>query len=413
MSSNHRFRGSLRSFIALPLNFAVTAYVIALSFSLGGMEVAGWASCILLILFYFADRMNSTGDLEFHTLGAEIPIVGFFIVVIVGFNVKAPAADFFATLDSLRNFILLFVFTYALQIIKNLNRLILTLIIFMTLVAGYSVATHLFGGGLSLPFSLGDYPLINHSFLMALCFPWSAILLSRRTSWWLILLYIFSLGILLTGLLLSNGRGAWIACLVTLPVMAVYASRKFFVGSVITLFICAGLLYNFNASFREQVQSVFTENYSNEDRKNIWHINMEMFRDHPWIGVGYKQNQVLCQGYYDKESIKNSPCTDAHSNYVEILATTGLFGFVTYMAFVLAYLLMTVRLFTMIPGTHYWHKVFALGALGAQVAFQVGGLTQWNFGNPETQHLYFFILAIVGYMGQRYFLHIVSDDRSI
>jgi O-antigen ligase len=140
---------------------------------------------------------------------------------------------------------------------------------------------------------------------------------------------------------------------------------------------------------------------------------MEMFREHPWIGVGYKQNEVLCPTYFDKEAVKGTACSDAHSNYVEILSTMGLLGFIAYMSIVLAYLLMTVRLFTIIPRTHYWHKVLALGALGAQVSFQVAGLTQWNFGNLETQHFYFFLLAVVGYMGQRYFLHIVSDDRSI
>ena len=74
---------------------------------------------------------------------------------------------------------------------------------------------------------------------------------------------------------------------------------------------------------------------------------------------------------------------------------------------------MTARLYSTIPSTHYWHRVFALSALGAQLAFHIGGLTQWNFGDAEVQHQFIFWLAIVAYMTQQYYVHIVPDDHSL
>lgn len=196
--------------------------------------------------------------------------------------------------------------------------------------------------------------------------------------------------------------------------MAFFASRKFFLTAAFFITLSAGLLYNLNSSVRESTQAAFSENSNkNEDRKNLWHINLEMFRDHPWVGVGYNQNEPLAQSYYDKLEIKNAPVSNAHSNYVQLLATTGFLGFTFYTLIIIVFLLMTARLFSIIPTTHYWHRVFALGALGAQVAFHVGGLTHWNFGETEVQLQLIFWLSVVGYMSQRYFLHIVSDDRSL
>ena len=96
-----------------------------------------------------------------------------------------------------------------------------------------------------------------------------------------------------------------------------------------------------------------------------------------------------------------------------MLSTTGIIGFSCYMFFILAFLLMTHRLWTEVPRSHYWHRVFVLGALGAQVAVHAGGLTQWNFGDPEVNHLFVFILAVVAYMNERYLRGIVPDDYAL
>ena len=254
----------------------------------------------------------------------------------------------------------------------------------------------------------------GHCFMMILCIPWAALLLAKRPRWWHTLLLLISFSAILTSLVFTYGRGVWIAVLVALPFMAFYASRKLFLLTLGILVVVGGIVLKRDPLIRERAQSIIAENNgSNEERRKLWEANVEMFHDHPWIGVGYKQNEAVTDTYFKKLAIQDGVVGNAHSNYIELLATTGMLGFVSYMLFILAFILMTARLYATIPSTHYWHKVFVLSALGAQISFHVGGLTQWNFGDPVVQHLFLFWLAVIAYMSQRYYAHIVPDDHSL
>jgi len=426
-----RFKGNLRSVLKVPLKMAMTFLVFFLTCSVTGMIWASWASCTFLVLFIMADRVNLKKDLELHTIGIEIPLAAFLIVVLFGLR-SSPEGSLYSIAQGVGSVGLLFVFTYSLQVLRNLNNLLGGLVVFGFFVAGYAISQHILGMDFIHPdLSLEEIPwgqnlikpsqgfFSNHivfgqSFMMITCIPWAAILLSRRSPWWQNLLYVVSFLVILLSVVFSFGRGAWLALLVALPLMAFFANRKFFLTLLAVIFVCGGIFFNLSSSFRQTSQGIFSESPSvNEDRKKLWHINLEMFRDHPWVGVGYEQNERLSQSYYDKLEIKNGPIGNARSNYIQLLATTGLLGFAGYVLIIIIFLLMTARLFSIIPETHFWHRVFALGALGAQITFHVGGLTHWSFGEREVQLQFIFWLSLVGYMSQRYFLHIVSDDRSL
>lgn len=424
---------TLRSGLAKLTVVFLYLYVVALTCSMAAMEITSWTVVLLLILYVVAGRLGHKPGIEFHTIGAEFPLLIFIFVVILGLRLNAPESDFVFALGSLRNLVLLFTFTYALQLNKNLNRLFMIMIVCATIVSAYAIWQHFTGIDLwrqthraLVPVPWGDqssfqsvgffshHLTYGHSYMMILCLPTAALLLGRRMKWWQTLLCLISFSLLLTSLIFTYGRGVWIAIGVALPIMAFFASRKLFVAAVLLLAVAGGVLYKINPTIRERAASVFAENYtSNEERKKLWQANMEMFHDHPWIGVGYRQNEPLSEIYFKKLEIQDGMSGHAHSNYVELLATTGFIGFSCYMIFILAFVLITARLFASIPTTHFWHRVFALAALGAQIAFHVGGLTQWNFGDAEVQHQFLFWLAIVAYMSQRYYAHIVPDDHSI
>ncbi len=437
--NNNRFKTALRSFFTPPVVILCYLYVMALTCSMSGMEITSWGLFLFLTIFVVIDRFNEKPVLEFHTLGIEIPLVLFIIIVIAGLKINAPDGDFWFALGSLRNFILLFAFTYALQIVRNLNRLFGLLLVCATIVAIYGLWQHYSGIDIlnvlnirkdqsalvKVPWSTESvYSVIGlfshhltfgHSFAMILCFPWAALLLmNRRVSWFQALFFLVSFCVILTAVIFTYGRGVWIALIVSLPLMAFFTNKKLFLSTVAILAVATGILYRTDSVIRERILTVFADSYvSNEDRRKLWQINMEMFHEHPWIGVGYKQNEPLSQPYYEKMKIENGMSGHAHSNYVELLATTGILGFACYMLIIMSFVLTTFRLYTMVPNTHYWHKVFVLAALGAQITFHVGGLTQWNFGDAEVQHQFLFWLAVISYMTHKYYSSIVSDDYNL
>jgi O-antigen ligase len=433
MTLKSKYKSKLRIWLTVPFVFALTAYSLCLPTYLVGMEIAAWSAFVLFLIYVLIDRLTENRQVEFYALGIEFPLAVFIITVICGLKMNSATPDFFTSLGNIRNFILIFIFCYGLQIYKNLNRLFTLMIFTATVVSGYAIWQHFTGldpihpnhlpieqltwGSSSVFAARGlfrDRFSFGYTFLMLICLPWAALLFTKKIPWWQTTAMLISFLTILVSLIFTYTQGVWIALLITLPIMAFFASRKFFTLSLLIVAIACAAWMKKDPSFKEKAFAIFADTDSNvENRKKLWDANMAMFHDHPWIGVGYQQNESLSPTYFEKLNIKDGVAGHAHSNYIELMSTTGILGFASFMIFIMGFLLMTSRLLTTIPSTHYWHKVFALTALGAQIASHVGGLTQWNFGIPEVQHLFFFFLAVVGYMSQRYYAHIVPDDQSL
>lgn len=432
MSANLSLAAKLRKLLTYPVFFCTFGYFACVTATMAGMEIGSWTIVMFFMLYCIFDSRCSKRVVEFHLTGLEFPVLGFVVIAAIGAFVNDTPTPLPEILGRLRNFVPLLVLIFALQVIRNLNGLIVTMWTVGTLIGAYAVWQHFSGvemyRGLTLdlitqesetpryaPVGLFGLSItFAHSFCMLVVLPWAALLLGGRNSWPQRIISFVSLVILVAAVVLTFKRGAWMALAVSLPIMAFFASRKLFFMASAALVVLSAIGYQTSPLFRDRALSVFkSDMYSNEQRRHIWEANIEMFKDHPWVGVGYEQNEPLIDQYFVKLGTENSLQGHAHSNYLGILASTGALGLIFYMLFILAALLMTERLYSTIPKSHYWHRVFALSSLGAQVAFHVGGVTQWTFGDLEVQHLFFVWIAVSAYMAHRYYCHIVSDDYNI
>jgi O-antigen ligase len=433
MSTKNKFMFNTRTILASCISALILVYALALTCSMAAMEITAWTITFFVILYVLFDRMSGKPEFKLHTLGVEIPVLGLIIVAYFGLRLNAPDADHVFAIGRLRNLVLLFSMAYALQISKNLNRIMGVIWVAASVIAIYGIWQHFTGidlwrhdhralvqvpwGDQSAYSTVGFFShhlTYGHSFMMILCLPWAVICVDGRLRPWQKAVALLSFALILLSLVFTYGRGVWLAILIALPLMTLFINRKIFLSTIALLLVGGFVLMKSNPLFAERAVSVFAENYnSNDDRRHLWQANLEMFKDHPWIGVGYQQNEALAQTYFKKLNIENGFGGHAHSNYIEILSTTGILGTTAYMLLILSFILMTLRVQTTVPRTHYWHRVFILAALGAQVAFHIGGLTQWNFGDSEVQHQFIFWLAVVSYMSFSYYSRIVPDDHSL
>jgi O-antigen ligase len=215
------------------------------------------------------------------------------------------------------------------------------------------------------------------------------------------------------------GHSAWIATLAGLITVAAFVGRRYVVILSILAAIFTFSAFKISPEFHEHVVNIFSDPDMNaNDRRDLWHANLKMFEDNPWIGVGLGRNEFRLPEFYEKIKISKSTVgqpiiAQSHNTYFQLLATSGFLGFACYMIFILLSLLMTLRLWNEVPQTHFWHRVFVLGSLATQVAACSGGLTQWNLGIPEVNHVFIFVLAWTLYIGHRYGKDIIPDDFAL
>jgi len=424
---------TIHTLVSWPIPHLVLLYALALMTSMSGMEIFGWSIVAAVLIFGFFNQILHFHPFKPFTLGVEIPLLGLIFITWLGLYLNAPQADMLFEMGRLRWIVLLYFLTYGISLFPVLNRVMTVLIWGSTIVAIYAIYQHFTGIDIirwnhravtPAPFTgatvfqntgfLSHHLTYGYSFSMLICFPFAALLLSQKRSTRARLFYLLAITLIGLSLVWTYGRGVWIATAAAFLIMTAYVSKKHLFSLLLIGSILFGILYTANPGIRERLNSIWSENnFSNNDRRAVWKANYEMFKDYPWLGVGYGQNEPRLREYYNKLEMNEDFGGHAHNNYLQMLSTTGLLGFVFYMLFILSFLMATSRLWSEIPSTHYWHRVIVLGALGAQISLHTGGMTQWNFGDAENTHVFIFILAMVAYLSDRYARGIVPDDYAL
>lgn len=430
MTTNNRPR--LQAILDTPIPLLISLYALSLMSSMSGMEIFGWSACAFTLLYIFSNHFLHMREFYFFRLGVELPLIGLIFIVWLGLAVNAPGVEKLEHVGSLRWIIMLYLFTYAFELFPSLNRILNIFLVGSTIVGIYAIFQHFTCIDLVRP----DRPLspapvdgattcqsigflshhltYGYSAGLLICFAFAGLLLGKRKSVLHRMGFFISTVIIGASLVWTYGRGVWIAVGLSFFVMAAYVSKKHFFSFVLIAGLIFGVAYTSNPELKERFNSIWSDqHFSNVERQGLWKANFEMFKDHPWLGVGYGQNLPRLQEYYQKVNVQREWGGHAHNNYLQMLSTTGILGFFCYMLFVLTFLLMTHRLWLDIPETHFWHRVIVLGALGAQICLHTGGVTQWNFGDAEVNHLFIFILAMVAFLAEKYARGIVPDDYAL
>jgi hypothetical protein len=185
--------------------------------------------------------------------------------------------------------------------------------------------------------------------------------------------------LLVTAIVLSTARGAWLATLAMGGILALLAGRRRAFGLGVLVAVAAtGFLLR--SDLRNQAASMFAMGGENTGRVAIYRTNLDIIHARPVLGLGFGRYRQAADAYYDAHPDADRR-SHAHSNYLQIAAEAGLaglaaFGFVLARVFVLG--LEAVR---RADRPALWAT--AAGALAGLAGLAVGGLTQYNFGDAE------------------------------
>lgn len=130
---------------------------------------------------------------------------------------------------------------------------------------------------------------------------------------------------------------------------------------------------------------------SNFARLALWRTGWLIFKDYPLFGVGDIDLAPLYKQYkrnYDKEIQGH-----LHNNYIHVLATLGMFGFIAVMFLLVKVFVIHIKNYFSLRNEPFASS-YALGAAGSFSAFLVSGLSEWNFGDHEIITMVWFMLAL-------------------
>ena len=259
--------------------------------------------------------------------------------------------------------------------------------------------------------TFGDLAMLNALFMSVLLVTFDANKTMEKLKFLKIALFV-SIACLLYASILSQARGAWLAlpaCLLLLLGVAVWYGkiRKLTIlvalvalGVVVSLTPAKDIVSSRMQSVTDEIESFqkgVERSTSIGDRLAMWHIAVDVWKEHPLIGSGpgdFSEDikAIQAQGMYGAIQ----PHETAHNIYLHALATTGAFGFVILCV---ALLLAPFRLFY--KSCEGGINVAGLCGMVVLVAFAVFGLTEtWVLRSPPIAIFLLYFVALASAISQ-------------
>jgi O-antigen ligase len=225
---------------------------------------------------------------------------------------------------------------------------------------------------------------------------------------------ILSAGVVIqiVALLINLTRGAWLALAAGVLTVPLVLRRRlvFFAGIGLLGVVCVGAFQNQTLRARAAtiVQSLRSPTDANvATRLVLWDVSWEMFKQHPWLGVGMGDFSIEAEKLLRDRHVLTT--VDAHNVYLQRLTTRGLVGFIPFILFWIALFHVLMRARARLTGEHNrlgFH--FAAGAIGAAVAVLIGALSENNVDDSE---VFTAFMMIVG-MARSFALWPDSDEAT-
>ena len=378
-------------------------YALSLATSMAGMELFGYGTVVFAMVALATKKYNLV------RLGPEPWFLAFLLVVAAGaLNATTLPMKFrIDVVGQLRFILLLYALTITFIELESWQQRFLNIVVVAFAIAAvYGVVQSFTGldridakstydhdtfGGVAVWRARGFFSnTMSFAYCLGQVFAFAfAYLLCRRGSQKRRLVTVALTTILGLGLICTFTRGAWVGIGGALVVMAFVYRRD--LGVKLTAGLAGVLLVGALSSslVRDRLASIINEgaSHSVSQRYDLWRVNWQMFKDHPIVGVGYGYNYFFTHEYNQKVFGHESFEAQTHNNFLQVLAGSGLPGFVIWLYFCAFFFWSALKLYWRDRGQDTLARAVALGSVGAQVFFHIGGLTQSTFFDAKPLHI--------------------------
>jgi len=125
----------------------------------------------------------------------------------------------------------------------------------------------------------------------------------------------------------------------------------------------------------------------------LWGSGVEIFRDHPIIGIGPGMVSRVLPRYAHPESLYPR-AGHVHNTPLQIAVERGILGLGAWLWLWIAFAGRTLDLWRRLPRTAERERRLLTGSMAAVAGFLTAGLFEYNFGDSEVVMLVYLIMAL-------------------
>ena len=378
--------------VFLTIQIASVNFSIALSSISFGIWVGLWLIQIVLERHIRYDKR----------LFSKIKVINFFILLYFFFEIFSrffavmPGEEFIG-LKRLLLFLIFFVSMIKVADRNTLFKILFVILCTASIVSIYELVEYVFKleanidriGFAEVRIDFFAYPLTTGQIKMMLVlsvFPLLFVkekLLIRKQYLFLLLSPV------ILSMLLTQSRNVFLAVFISLIVFGIFFNWKFLLSFVIVLILAWIFI---PSEYQSRIKSIGdTEHPSNKSRLMMWDVGMQMFFEHPLTGVADSHIKEVYKLYKTPES--EAEGSHLHNNFIMILATTGIFGFLSYVGMLLSIFIFQIKAYLKEKESEV-DRALLFGSILVMISFNVAGLFEWCFGDHEVMTVFFFLIAI-------------------
>jgi O-antigen ligase len=186
----------------------------------------------------------------------------------------------------------------------------------------------------------------------------------------------------LGALLLTYVRGAWIGFAAGVVVALAGLGRRGLVAGL-ALLVLAALLLAGLPGVRDRLSTIGTlQDDTTRDRLAMLEAGVGLVQENPLAGIGPGQVKHVYPRVATPQAMRRST-SHLHNTPLQITVERGLPGLAAWLWIFVAFLLRAGAVLRALPREAAGDRALVLGSLAALVAFLVGGLFEYSFGDTE------------------------------
>lgn len=184
-------------------------------------------------------------------------------------------------------------------------------------------------------------------------------------------------------------RGALLGFLVAVIIISLFNKK---VIALIILILFSAFLILAPNSLKSRILSSADANFSsNKARIYMFETGFRMAEDHPLFGIGSAKFRDEYQKY--RKITITGEGEHLHNNMLQILVTMGVFGLLMWLALMIYFFKRQISIFKRLKGQNVL-RCLALSSFVSMIAFQICGITDWNFADYSIVTLFMFTLSL-------------------